>query len=545
MKYILSVLMVSCLYAQGNVITITAGTPPKLGGTINASATGSGTTNYYYWVSVNYPLGTAGISGPAFVRNAPSTLSVSDYIQVSWSAVNGASSYDVLRTSSSVSPTTGIDCNCAVIIGTTSISTTDIGSGLSSYTPALPIPIATAHITLDNQNYSTPELIFDTPTNIQGSGGAIYTSSSPISIDSVAHVISCPTCNTFTTGGGDVSGTFPNLTVIGLRGRSVSSNVPSDGNILAWVAADSAWEPSGTTSGVTAFNSRTGSVTPTAGDYNSSELADLTATYSTTTRVILSSTGTGNIILPGHGSTSFSGIFPINVDISSGSGTCLIYVGADASTAKVVEGSNCSLVTTCGANCTNIDSGVTSFDTLARNNGTVWPIATLSVTTGAYDGTVVDKRSFASAPLCPTNSGGITVTCSNAGVGLQLDTSYVLPLVSLSTTTPITVSTTANSGFYNNQNATAATAVTYNLPTASAGKQFCFTNSYNGSAADTGILTIQVSASGQYIIFTDGTLSASNGNVTSGGAAADAACVVGVDTTYWQLYVQRGTWAKH
>lgn len=119
-----------------------------------------------------------------------------------------------------------------------------------------------------------------------------------------------------------------------------------------------------------------------------------------------------------------------------------------------------------------------------------------------------------------------------------------VPVV-LDTTTPVTVSTTNGAEVHNNQNATAATAVTYNLPTAAAGKQFCFTNSNNGTSADTGVLTLQTSATGQFIIFTDGTLSATDGNVTSGGAAADAACVVGVDATHWQLYVQRGTWTKH
>jgi hypothetical protein len=121
----------------------------------------------------------------------------------------------------------------------------------------------------------------------------------------------------------------------------------------------------------------------------------------------------------------------------------------------------------------------------------------------------------------------------------------VVSLVSKDTSTPVTVSTTAPSGYYNNQNATAATAVTYNLPTAAAGKQFCFTNSYNGSAADTGVLTIATSASGQFVIFTDGTLSATGGNVTSAGAAADAVCMVGVDSTHWQMYTQRGSWTKH
>lgn len=164
--------------------------------------------------------------------------------------------------------------------------------------------------------------------------------------------------------------------------------------------------------------------------------------------------------------------------------------------------------------------------------------------------------------LTVTNTGtsnvqlGISGTLNNAGLTNAAttvngqtctlgSTCSVSPLISLDTTTPITVSTTALAAYYNNQNATAATAVTYNLPTAAAGKQFCFTNSNNGSAADTGVLTIATSATGQFIIFTDGTLSATGGNVTSGGAAADAACMVGIDTTHWQMYVQRGTWTKH
>ena len=117
--------------------------------------------------------------------------------------------------------------------------------------------------------------------------------------------------------------------------------------------------------------------------------------------------------------------------------------------------------------------------------------------------------------------------------------------------TTITTGTTASlggtfkSGYTHNQEATAAAGVTYTLPTAAAGLQYCIDNSWNGSAATTGVLTLATSASGQFIIFTDGTLSATGGNVTSGGAAADAACVTGIDATHWQLFVQRGTWTKH
>ena len=116
----------------------------------------------------------------------------------------------------------------------------------------------------------------------------------------------------------------------------------------------------------------------------------------------------------------------------------------------------------------------------------------------------------------------------------------------------ITTGTTAtlgagkySNGYTFNHEATAATAVTYTLPVAAAGVQYCFKNSYNGSAPDTGTITIQTSASGQYIIFTDGTLSASGGYVISGGAAADAGCVIGEDSTHWNLYTQSGTWTKH
>ena len=124
--------------------------------------------------------------------------------------------------------------------------------------------------------------------------------------------------------------------------------------------------------------------------------------------------------------------------------------------------------------------------------------------------------------------------------------------VTLTTSASCTLGTTSgcnatayDSGYTFNQEGTAATAITYTLPTAAAGKQYCVSNSYNGSAATTGTLELLTSASGQFIIFTDGTLSATGGFVISGGAAADAACVVGTDSTHWQLYVNRGTWAKH
>ena len=158
---------------------------------------------------------------------------------------------------------------------------------------------------------------------------------------------------------------------------------------------------------------------------------------------------------------------------------------------------------------------------------------------------------------CGTSSGGDTITSPNGTIGVggtstntTLDVTDV-GVASKDTSTPVTVSTTACYGFYNNQNATPGTAVTYNLPTAATcnnglPKQFCFKNSSNATPApDTGTVKIQTSASGQYIIDATGTLSASDGYVISGGAASDGACVVDVDSTHWQLYVGVGTWTTH
>jgi hypothetical protein len=163
-----------------------------------------------------------------------------------------------------------------------------------------------------------------------------------------------------------------------------------------------------------------------------------------------------------------------------------------------------------------------------------------NVSTGTW---VPTEGSGANIPTAGT-LGASSPVCTDSGSTLQTSGCPGVPTV-VDTSTPVTVSTTNPAEFHFNENATAGTAITYQLPTAAAGKQFCFSNAYNGSAANTGTLELLTSASGQFIIFTDGTLSATGGYVISGGAAADAACVAGVDSTHWMLYVQRGTWAKH
>lgn len=162
-------------------------------------------------------------------------------------------------------------------------------------------------------------------------------------------------------------------------------------------------------------------------------------------------------------------------------------------------------------------------------------------------GVLVSEGTAAAAVATGAGTAGQVLVSGGASAdpSFVAATSLATVNVTVDTGTPVTVSGTTLSTYHFNENATAGTAVTYNLPTATAGIQKCFTNANNGSAANTGVITIATSASGQFIIFTDGTLSATGGNVTSGGAAADSACVVGVDSTHWMLSVTRGTWTKH
>ena len=163
------------------------------------------------------------------------------------------------------------------------------------------------------------------------------------------------------------------------------------------------------------------------------------------------------------------------------------------------------------------------------------------------------------AALFNNAGGGKIISGQNNGVEkFSVDGSGVLSAASLLASgiidgkAPITVTTTAtvslgsifSSSYVYNQSAAAGEAITYTLPTAEAGKQYCVGNSYNGSAADTGTIELATSGPGQFIIF-NGTLSASGGFVISGGAPGDKSCLVAVDSTHWQLYVQNGTWTKH
>lgn len=100
---------------------------------VSTSIVGNGgPATYFYWIVARYPQGNATPSTPALISTGPRMLSGSNYIRVSWTAVTGATSYDVLRTTANQLPSgTAAIAVATAVAGT---SQNDTGGALAAYT---------------------------------------------------------------------------------------------------------------------------------------------------------------------------------------------------------------------------------------------------------------------------------------------------------------------------------------------------------------------------------------------------------------------------
>lgn len=203
----------------------------------------------------------------------------------------------------------------------------------------------------------------------------------------------------------------------------------------------------------------------------------------------------------------------------------------------------------------------------SSSTGTVTSIATTSPITG---GTITTTGTIACA-TCVTSAASLTSTYIMTGAGSQasqtpssaatLDSSGNMTATSLLATgivdgkAPITITTgtTANlgttykSGYTFNQEATAGTGVTYTLPATATGLQYCVQNSGTTGVVNIGVLTVYPPASSFVILY--GVVNTVGGGgthgVASSGAAGDGACFVAIDSTHWEVFPLRGTWAEN
>src|SRR6185437_10305848 len=182
MKYLV-LLICSCfmLHAQttqqlSNVSSIQwVSSVPSGPNQVSASVHGiKGSNVFYYWVIAKFTGGDAPPSNVAMAVNAPTTLSGSNYVTVSWSNVAGASGYDVIKNNYPSYPSSG---SIALVKNTQNLSVNDTGQALSAYTPNTFNPV-TCSWYIDNTSGSTPSIV--TPclpsgnSGIQPTGGTNY-----------------------------------------------------------------------------------------------------------------------------------------------------------------------------------------------------------------------------------------------------------------------------------------------------------------------------------------------------------------------------------
>jgi hypothetical protein len=107
---------------------------------------------YFYWLVANYSVGQAPVAGPFVMVSAPNTLSVSNFVTVVPVYPAGATSLDLLRTTTPFRPSGA--CNCAVSTGNTSGGINDQSNSLNAYT-VNPIDMNRLNETLTNEVQSS------------------------------------------------------------------------------------------------------------------------------------------------------------------------------------------------------------------------------------------------------------------------------------------------------------------------------------------------------------------------------------------------------
>jgi hypothetical protein len=120
---------------------------------------------------------------------------------------------------------------------------------------------------------------------IDNASSTTYTQGTGISI---ANGVISNTGLTDKTASGDLSGTLPNATVIGLRGRAISANTPSIGQVLGWDGAQ--WIPQTASSGSSNSWSLTGNSGTTSNNF-------IGTTDNSTIRFGVSSSTNGGIVM--------------------------------------------------------------------------------------------------------------------------------------------------------------------------------------------------------------------------------------------------------
>ncbi len=229
LAFFLLFLPVFCLQAQPQPQTLSLYTPaPSAVTQANGTYTGqvfSGTLPIYYWVVARYPSGTAAPFGPISVPNTPGVqnLNAQRFVTVTWAQVSGATSYDVIR---STTPSYPAPCNdCAISLANTGASFVDNSPSPGGAYPPAGVPnVAASNATMRIENIAQANPFINVTLNgsnfqmaLVTPGASLISAQSPQAGDCVEFL----NATTITTSGAPcVSGGLPDPGSSGMVART-------------------------------------------------------------------------------------------------------------------------------------------------------------------------------------------------------------------------------------------------------------------------------------------------------------------------------------
>jgi hypothetical protein len=115
-------------------LTLSAQNPVPPPTNVQISSSVSGSSTYYYWIVTHSGSEVSAPAGPFIAANAPATLGGIYSNSIVWTPAVSGATYDLLRTTTSATPTGS--CGCAVSSGIISSSFTDGLTSTTAYTVA-------------------------------------------------------------------------------------------------------------------------------------------------------------------------------------------------------------------------------------------------------------------------------------------------------------------------------------------------------------------------------------------------------------------------
>lgn len=147
--------------AQQTGVAINATTPPgvqQLGAAVSGTA---GQAKACYMIVTNFVGGAVQAANPICLQNIPNTLSSGNFVLLTWRAVAGAVTYDILKASTAGGFVPGAATALATAQAASTTTYSDIGGSLSAYTQAaFPYSNALGGLILNNRDFVTPTYQF-------------------------------------------------------------------------------------------------------------------------------------------------------------------------------------------------------------------------------------------------------------------------------------------------------------------------------------------------------------------------------------------------